>query len=315
VPIVNVRPTKEEPPKKNSMQLHGIKQIPIVDYLARSGYKPKLTKGVNYWYCSPLRSELTSSFKVNAERNQWYDFATGDHGDIIDLVCALQHCSTAEAMRRLAALKGVRLAPSFSFGGTTPVRSQTPSMELIGVQAVKHPKLLLYLSERGLQPSDVSPFLSEVYYKVSEKCFFALGFPNDAGGWELRNPYFKGCFAPKAISTIKGTDSHKLQLFEGFMDFLSWRKLHPEVQDDSIILNSLNLLPKLIPSLHPYPIIESLLDNDEAGDRATKQLIDAGLPVKDMRACYAPYKDINEYLILAEQKKQILTPRKRGLHR
>ena len=297
------------------MQLHDIKQIPIVAYLAQAGFEAKLIKGVNYWYCSPLRSELTPSFKVNAERNQWYDFATGDHGDIIDLVCALQHCCPAEAMRRLAALKGVRLAPSFSFGGTTPVRSQTPSMELIGVQAVKHPKLLLYLSERGLQPSDVSPFLSEVYYRISEKCFFALGFPNDVGGWELRNPYFKGCFAPKAITTIKGTDSHKLQLFEGFMDFFSWRKLHPEAQDDSIILNSLTLLPKLIPTLHLYPIIESLLDNDEAGDRVTKQLIDAGLPVKDIRACYAPYKDINEYLILAEQRKQILTPRKRGLHR
>ena len=297
------------------MQLHDIKQIPIVDYLAQTGYKPKLTKGVNYWYCSPLRSELTPSFKVNVERNQWYDFGTGDHGDIIDLVCALQHCSTADAMRQLAALKGVRLAPSFSFGGISPLRSQAPSMELISVQAVKHPKLLLYLTERGLQPSDASPFLSEIYYKVSEKCFFALGFPNDAGGWELRNPYFKGCFAPKAISTIKGTDSHKLQLFEGFMDFLSWRKLHPEVQDDSIILNSLNLLPKLIPSLHAYTMIASLLDNDEAGDRATKQLIDAGLPVKDIRACYAPYKDINEYLILAQQRKQILTPRKRGLRR
>jgi len=188
-------------------------------------------------------------------------------------------------------------------------------MELISVQAVKHPKLLLYLSERGLQPSDVSPFLSEVYYKVSEKCFFALGSPNDAGGWELRNPYFKGCFAPKAISTIKGTDSHRLQLFEGFMDFLSWRKLHPELQDDSIMLNSLTLLPKLIYSLHPYPMIECFLDHDEAGDRATKQPIDAGLPVKDMRACYAPYKDINEYLTLAEQRKETTTLHKRGLHR
>ena len=297
------------------MQLQDIKQVSIVQYLAQDALEVKLIKGVNYWYCSPLRSELTPSFKVNAERNQWYDFGTGDHGDIIDLVCALQHCSTAEAMRQLAVLKGVGLAPSFSFGGTTPVRSQTPSMELISVQAVKHPKLLLYLAKRGLQPSDAFPFLSEVYYKVSGKCFFALGFPNDAGGWELRNPYFKGCFAPKAITTIKGTDSHKLQLFEGFMDFLSWRKLHPEGQDDSIVLNSLTLLPKLIPTLHPYPIIESLLDNDEAGDRATKQLFDAGLPVKDMRACYAPYKDINEYLILAQQRKQILTPRKRGLHR
>ncbi len=297
------------------MHLHDIKQVSIVDYLAQTGYKPKLIKGVNYWYCSPLRAELTPSFKVNAERNQWYDFGTGDHGDIIDLVCALQHCSTADAMRRLATLKGVQLAPSFSFGGTTTLRSQAPSMEIISVQAVKHPKLLLYLSERGLQSFDVSPFLSEIYYKVSGKCFFALGFPNDAGGWELRNPYFKGCFAPKTITTIKGTDSHKLQLFEGFMDFLSWRKLHPEVQDDSIMLNSLTLLPKLIPSLHPYPIIESFLDNDEAGDRATKQLFDAGLPVKDMRACYTPYKDVNEYLVQRLQGKKISPPRKRGLRR
>ena len=129
------------------MQLHDIKQVSIVDYLAQAGYKPKLTKGVNYWYCSPLRSELTPSFKVNAERNQWYDFGTGDHGDIIDLVCALQHCTTAEAMRRLAALKGVRLAPSFSFGGITPVSLQRSSMGLISVQAVKHPKLLLDLLE------------------------------------------------------------------------------------------------------------------------------------------------------------------------
>ena len=95
------------------MQLHDIKQIPIVDYLAQAGFEAKLIKGINYWYCSPLRSELTPSFKVNAERNQWYDFGTGEHGDIIDLVCTLQHCSTAEAMRRLSALKGVRLAPSF----------------------------------------------------------------------------------------------------------------------------------------------------------------------------------------------------------
>lgn len=136
------------------MHLHDIKQISIVDYLAQAGFEAKLIKGVNYWYCSTLRPELTPSFKVNVERNQWYDFGTGDHGDIIDLVCALQHCSTADAMRRLSALKGVRLAPSFSFGGTTPVSLQRSSMEFVSVQAVKHPKLLRYLAERGLQPSD-----------------------------------------------------------------------------------------------------------------------------------------------------------------
>ena len=52
------------------MQLHDIKQVSIVDYLAQAGFEAKLIKGVNYWYCSPLRSELTPSFKVNADSPQ-----------------------------------------------------------------------------------------------------------------------------------------------------------------------------------------------------------------------------------------------------
>ena len=54
-------------------------------------------------------------------------------------------------------------------------------------------------------------FLWEISYKISDKTFFALGFANDAGGWELRNPYFKGCMAPKPISTIKGKDEQRLR--------------------------------------------------------------------------------------------------------
>lgn len=128
-------------------------------------------------------------------------------------------------------------------------------MELVSVKPIAHPKLLQYLAERGLKKSDVFSFLWEISYKTSDKTFFTLGFPNDAGGWELRNPYFKGCMAPKSISTIKGKDGQRLQIFEGFMDFFSWRKLHTEINADSIVLNSLALLPKVTSSnneLHLY---------------------------------------------------------------
>ena len=219
------------------MNLHNIKQKSIVDYLQQHGYSPQHIRGNSYWYCSPLRNEHTASFKVNTERNQWYDFATGEHGDIIDLVCILQHCSIAEAMKHLlsasntsAVNSSTPVAPSFSFGGTSiPATSPAHHMDLVSVKPITHPKLLQYLAERGLKKSDVFSFLWEISYKTSDKTFFALGFANDAGGWELRNPYFKGCMAPKSISTIKGKDGERLQIFEGFMDFLSWRKLHPEI--------------------------------------------------------------------------------------
>ena len=308
------------------MNLHNIKQQSIVDYLQQHGCSPQQIRGNAYWYCSPFRNEQTASFKVNTERNQWYDFATGEHGDIIDLVCILQHCSIAEAMKHLSSASNTSavnsstsVAPSFSFGGTSiPTTSPAHHMELISVKPITHLKLLQYLAERGLKKSDVLSFLWEISYKTSDKTFFALGFANDAGGWELRNPYFKGCMAPKSISTIKGKDGQRLQIFEGFMDFLSWRKLHPEIDADSIVLNSLALLPKIIPLIMSYTSIECFLDNDEAGRKAFNQLKRSCPHVIDGSVRYQTHKDLNEWLVAQsriKEKQPLLSSTKRGIRR
>lgn len=308
------------------MNLHNIKQQSIVDYLQQQGYSPQHIRGNSYWYYSPLRNEQTASFKVNAERNQWYDFATGEHGDIIDLVCILQHCPIAEAMKHLssasntfAVRSSTRATPSFSFGGTSiPAAPPAHHMELVSVKPVTQPQLLQYLAERGLKKSNVSSFLCEISYKISDKTFFALGFANDAGGWELRNPYFKGCMAPKSISTIKGKDGQRLQIFESFLDFLSWRKLHPEIEADSIVLNSLALLPKVIPLITSYTSIECFLDNDEAGRKAFDQLKRSCPHIIDGSVRYQAHKDLNEWLVAQsklKEKQPLLPSTKRGIRR
>lgn len=308
------------------MNLHNIKQQSIVDYLQQHGYSPQHIRGNSYWYCSPLRNEQTASFKVNTERNQWYDFATGEHGDIIDLVCILQHCSIAEAMKHLSSASNTSavnsstpVASSFSFGGTSiPAASPAHHMELISVQPITHPKLLQYLAERGLKKSDIFSFLWEISYKTSDKTFFALGFANDAGGWELRNPYFKGCMAPKSISTIKGKDGERLQIFEGFIDFLSWRKLHPEIEADSIVLNSLALLPKVTSLITSYTSIECFLDNDEAGRKAFEQLKRSCPHIIDGSVRYQDHKDLNEWLVAQSKIKEklpLLSTTKRDIRR
>ena len=153
------------------MNLRNIKQQSIVDYLQQQGYTPQHLRGNAYWYCSPFRNEQTTSFKVNTERNQWYDFATGEYGDIIDLVCILQHCSIAEAMKHLSSASNTSavnsstpVAPSFSFGGTSiPTTSPAHHMELISVKPITHPKLLQYLAERGLKKSDILQEKSDVF--------------------------------------------------------------------------------------------------------------------------------------------------------
>ena len=298
------------------MDIQQIRQISITDYLQQKGYTPARIKGINHWYRSPFRQEQTPSFKVNTERNLWYDFGTGGHGDIIDLVCTLNHCNFSEAMQRLGS-SAERETANFSFGGNKVTSSPVSSLELHSVCPLTHPKLSEYFSERAVSLSVARKYCSEINYSVCGRPYYAIGFPNDMGGWELRNPFFKGCIAPKAETSF-AQGAIRLQLFEGFMDFLSWRTIKPNDISDVVVLNSLALLSKVAPRLGRYQMVESFLDNDEAGRKALDVLKQFCPKVIDLSALYRDYKDLNEWLIRQDEikaKQCLAQDRKRGMRR
>ena len=300
--------------KQITMEIHNIKQIAITDYLQQQGYSPARVQGIHFWYCSPLRNESTPSFKVNTERNQWYDFGTGEHGDIIDLVRTLQHCTMYEAIDFLIGSKQI-VHQDFSFGGER--KTSKHKLEIISVQSLTNPYLLRYIAERGISLSIANRFCSEIRYNNTNRTYYAIGFSNDAGGWEIRSPYFKGCIAPKAITTIsKGTDV--LQIFEGFMDFLSWQTLNPSSTCDTIVLNSLALLPRIQEKIKSYKQAESFLDNDDAGRKSFEVLKQFYPQIIDGSVRYRTHKDINEWLVAQSQLKEKqprLPTTKRGIRR
>ena len=296
------------------MDIQHIKQIAITDYLQQQGYAPARVHGIHYWYCSPLRNERTPSFKVNTERNQWYDFGTGEHGDIIDLVCALHHCTISEAIGLLSGAKQVA-HQEFSFGGERKISER--KLEILSAQPLSKSYLLRYLAARAIPLPVASAYCSEVLFQNMKRTYYAIGFANDAMGWEIRNMYFKGCIAPKAVTTIKrGTDC--LQIFEGFMDFLSWQTLNPSSTCDAIVLNSLALLPRIQEKIKSYKQVESFLDNDDAGRKSFEVLKHFCPSIIDGSVRYRTHKDINEWLVAQSQLKckQPLSPTtKRGIRR
>ena len=296
------------------MEIQNIKQISITDYLQQQGYAPARVQGIHYWYYSPLRNERTPSFKVNTERNQWYDFGSGEHGDIIDLVCALHRCTISETIRLLSGAKQVA-HQEFSFGGERKISER--KLKILSAQPLSNPYLLHYLAARAIPLPVASAYCSEVLFQNMNRTYYAIGFANDALGWEIRNMYFKGCIAPKAITTIKrGTDC--LQIFEGFMDFLSWQVLNPSSSFDAIVLNSLALLPRIKEQIASYREVESFLDNDDAGLKSFAVLRQMFLQVVDGSARYREHKDLNEWLVAQSKikEKQVLLPTtKRGIRR
>lgn len=175
---------------------------------------------------------------------------------------------------------------------------QSPRLVVCSDRELLHPALLGYLSERGIDLAIARTYCREVRYAIGNKLYFAIGFRNDAGGWELRNARFKGTGTPKHITSIDN-GSHTAILFEGFMDFLSYLSLekapHPSV--DSLVLNSVVNLPKALPFLARHELVHAFLDNDETGRKALSRLADA-LPaseVIDRSGFYRPHKDLNDY--------------------
>lgn len=166
------------------MDIQHIKQIPITDYLQQQGYTPTRVQGVHYWYGSPLRKDNTPSFKVNTERNQWYDFDSGEHGDIIDLVCALHRCTISEAIGFLSGTKQVA-HQEFSFGGDRKFSER--KLEILSAQPLSNPNLLRYLAARAIPLFIASTYCSEVLFQNMKRTYYAIGFANDALGWEIRN--------------------------------------------------------------------------------------------------------------------------------
>ena len=296
------------------MEIQHIKQISITDYLQQQSYAPARVQGIHYWYYSPLRNEGTPSFKVNTERNQWYDFGSGEHGDIIDLVCALHRCTISEAIRLLSGVKQVA-HQEFSFGGERKISER--KLGILSAQSLSNPYLLRYLAARAIPLPVASAYCSEVLFQNMKRTYYAIGFANDAGGWEIRSPYFKGCIAPKAITTIsKGTEV--LQIFEGFMDFLSWQTLNLASACDTIILNSLALLPRIQEKIKGYKQVESFLDNDDAGRKSFEVLKQFYPHIIDGSVRYRAHKDLNEWLVaqsIVKEKQPLLPTTKRGIRR
>ena len=199
------------------MNIDQIKQIKLQDFLATMGCKPVKQYGVNLMYLSPLRTEKHASFKINTELNLWYDFGIGRGGNIIDLAELLYNSSDVSYLIHQIE----RNAPSGVSVSLPKAKPNTPqnSFENLQVLSIAHPALIKYLGERCIDIEIARTVCKELHFDTRGKHYFGIGFPNIAGGYEIRNPFFKGCIAPKDISLFYAEEPKKVCfLFEGFMD-------------------------------------------------------------------------------------------------
>lgn len=290
------------------MNIKEAKQIRLVEYLRIIGYTPVNVRWHQYWYLSPLREERTPSFKVNDCLNEWYDFGLSAGGDIIELGRYLYHTGNISMILSCISENAVGVPmPQLQSRTARPCPVEN-EMENVEVSGLSHHALLSYLRSRGISKDVGKTYCKEIHYELRKRPYFAIAFENKSGGYEVRNPYYKGCINGKDISVIrhdKAIIQNHVCVFEGFVDFLSYLTLHEKgdyhacigSQTDYLVMNSVSNLKKCLAELERYVFIHCYLDNDLAGQKTVETIAGLyGKKVIDHSESYYNYKDLNDYL-------------------
>jgi len=308
------------------------KQIPLAKILEQLGYSPHHEARGDVWYFSPFRKESEASFKIDTRQNVWFDYGEGAGGNGLDFINYLHHdrkCTNGSdvsfALEKLTELIGeyktsrdYQTPDLFARTASTGSPQKNKStLEIVKVQELENKALVSYLQERNISETSAHPHVKEIYYKRSDKHYFTLAFPNDSGGYELRNKYFKGAHGSKDISVIgkkNFADEKKnegggqaVTVFEGFMDFLSALEYYGKpITTPVIVLNSVAMKDRAVEAIRDMQVskVYLYLDRDESGRELTGYLQQQlqGVTIIDNSVLYAEHKDFNEFLTGVEKQ-------------
>ena len=278
--------------KKKKKNCKNIKEkVGIRSVLESLNHFPVKENKKTAFYFALDREEKIPSFSVNFEKNQAFDFGTGRSYDVISIVQLIKKCSVSDALKYLSQFVCITEKSS-----SKKLTIKRENYRIIKVQEVKHPTLVDYLKFRKV--FEQKDLVKEVYYEMGGKQYFGIGFENQSGGFEIRNPYSKICLGKKDITLIQSnTKSSEIAIFEGFFDYLTFRNLEKNQSStcDYLILNSTSMLFKAEEILKNYSQIFLFLDNDENGKSTKLKIQNQYKSLEDCSLIYHNFKDLNEW--------------------
>ncbi len=286
------------------LSIRQAKEIDMISFLESLNHFPTKQRGNDYWYLSPIRQEKTPSFKVDRKLNLWYDHGIGKGGNLIDFGVLYFGCSVSELLSKL----GHFSTHNFSFhpqplGGEKKEESLA-RIVVLDERPISNIALRKYLHDRHIPEQIANRFCVEIHFSLNENKFFAIGFKNDSGGYEIRNEFFKASSSPKDFTFIDN-GSNQVSIFEGFFSFLSFLAIDKNQEPaltNFLVLNSLSFFEKAKVKSETHDRINLFLDRDHAGIKQTRHAISLSNKYVDRSDFYKDHKDLNEWLIHHERR-------------
>lgn len=282
--------------RNNKLTCAQARDIDMVDYLAGLGFQPAKIRGNNYWYFSPWRDEKTPSFKINRKLNRWYDFGEGQGGNLVDFAIRHHNCTIGELLQML----GGHLSLPQPVRIPSGQHAEDGKITVLKVESLRSYSLCRYLQQRRIPMLIADALYREVTFEMYGKNYYAIGFKNDLGGYELRNSFFKGSSSPKGITTVDyGAD--EVSVFEGSFDYASLLTImqnQDRKETNYLILNSLSFFERARPFMERHSRVNLYLDRNTAGQNCSRYALCLDKEkYQDKSAFYAQHEDLNDFLV------------------
>jgi len=309
------------------MTIADAKSLDINDVLRRLGYQPTRRTAKDTWYKRPYGIETHASFHVSKDGRAWFDFGTGQGGNIIDLAMLLGPCQeVAQALAYLERLTGPltnALPPNRQ--PPIPPTPATAAYTIDRHQSLADPRGVAFLKSRALDPLILSPYLNDVFFSrrqhSTSQPLYGVGLANLAGGFELRaqlegSHWHKTSLGPKDISVFLGQPAAAWLCFEGLPDFGSFLTLDrpPMGTFNYVVLNGTGMTAKAMAFLATQPV-GSLIICSQAGEGAATAkaallawAAQQGWQRGDMDHKWQGFGDLNEKLMHQQGLGQITQP-------
>lgn len=317
------------------MNYENQKQIAIIDFLSRIGVTIA-QKGNEAWCKSPFNpNENTASFKVDISKNAWYDHASGKGGNLFELVKQLYGLDFKGSQQKISEIfSGAEIVLPPAPANPRPNTTDDRKIEVVDFKAYrdfvtasekkKRRKVLVeYAESRGISIKTLCAIgAGQIKYLVNgqgmngtSNPYFAIGFPNHKGGYEIRNAFAKRSTSPKSTSYFRGK-TNSIAVFEGFFDLASAVEYYGHFPNSHVlVLNSLSFLnTAYLKGMEKFDSISLFLDNNPAGDRYTKLVMDhfaeLHTSVEDYRQLYEGFDDFNAFWKTQQGKAYSVMPEK-----
>lgn len=260
-----------------------------------------------------LFNDNAGTQKLSVSEKGWRDFKSSEGGQIVKAVMKYEHLSWLEAINWLKEFnqdKGKQYAEIREKTiEETPLREGERKVTMVIKPNNKN--LARYFFKRGISFETLMGWTKQVHFQDGDKHIYGIGVPNSSGGWDIRNEGLKTKVGNSDITLqANNWEAQKIVVCEGFVDMLSMieiAKAKGKIKDYIFCsLNSVSNLSKFVQyakRLSSVKII-SILDGDEAGQKATEELMNA-LPgrVEDQRDYFnigageKQNKDLNSALV------------------